>query len=102
MIKAWISQLQTPGIFPIDAAAHGVSGLAVRKPLHILQHHHQSQPGGRGGRLAARWKQGGKLFIKVEMAEDLDQTQTENAFRKGGMGYTPVFLGNDIGRLWLK
>src|SRR5215470_8243484 len=102
MIKAWISQLQTQGIFPIDAAAHGVSGLAIGKPLYILQHQDQRQPGGRGSRLAARWKQGSKLFIKVELAEGLDQTQTESAFRKGGMGYAPGFLGNHIGKLRLK
>src|SRR5215831_10142639 len=102
MIKAWISQLQTQGIFPIDAAAYGVSGLAIRKSLHILQHQDQCQPGGRGSRLAARGKQGGKLFIKVELAEGLDQTQTESTFRKDGTGYAPGFIGNAIGRLRLK
>src|SRR5215472_18455941 len=102
MIKAWISQLQTQGIFPIDAAAHGVSGLAIRKSLHILQHQDQCQPGGRGGRLAARWKQGGKLFIKVELAENLDQAKTESALGKSGMGYSPGFIGNRVGRLRLK
>jgi hypothetical protein len=43
--------------------------------------------------MAARWKQGSKLFIKVELAEDLDQTQTESAFRKGGMGSRRVSSG---------
>jgi len=52
--------------------------------------------------LAARWKQGGKLFIKVELAEGLDQTQTESTFRKDGTGYAPGFIGNHIGRLRLK
>jgi hypothetical protein len=35
-VESWVSQLQTQGVLPVHAAAHGIGRLAVSKPFHIL------------------------------------------------------------------
>jgi hypothetical protein len=102
LAKAGIGQFKAQGVLPIDTAADGIGGPAIRQRLHILQHQGQANPGGRRRRLAAGRKQGGILVVMVEQAEGLDQAKAMRAFRKGRMGNTPGFIGNQISRLRVK
>ena len=43
-VEPRVLQLQSEGVFPIDAAAHGRGGLAVGQALGELQHGDQRQP----------------------------------------------------------
>ena len=86
VIEAGIGQFQTQGVLPVDAAADGVGGLAIRQALDVLEDGGQGQPGGRIRRLAARGKQIGELVVTVERPEFIGDAQAEGALGEGGVG----------------
>jgi hypothetical protein len=42
-VKAGVGQLEPERVFPVDAGAHGVGGLAVAEVLQELEHRHKRQ-----------------------------------------------------------
>jgi hypothetical protein len=93
-IKARIGQLEGEGIFPIDASAHSVGGLAVGQAFCELHHQHQRQPCGLFRWLSGMGKQASKLRIVIEGAKGITHLHEDVAFRKGGMSDTDSFFRN--------
>jgi hypothetical protein len=44
MVEPGIGQFQSQGVFPVDAAADSLGGLAVREALNVLEVGDPSQP----------------------------------------------------------
>ena len=42
-VEAWIRQLEPERVFPVNAGAHGIGGLAVTQMLQKLENSHQGQ-----------------------------------------------------------
>ena len=99
MIEARIGKFQTQGVFPVNAATDGVSGLTIREILNILKYQGQGEPGGRSCRLAACREQRCELIVMVELTKHLNHAKAEGALGKGRMGDTSRFIGNQVGSL---
>ena len=69
VVEARIGQLQAQGIFPVNAAAHGVSRLAVGQAFGKLQDCRQRQAPGRLSWLPTGRKEGDEELIVVNGAE---------------------------------
>src|SRR5664280_1676048 len=84
-IEAGICKFKPQQIFPIDAGAHGFSGLAIREALSELENGDECQTPGWERRLAAGRKERGKIIVTVESTQFVPQGQVGRALGKGGV-----------------
>ena len=81
-----IGQFQPQGVLPVDAAADGVSGLAIGQALDVLEDGDEGEPGGGGGRLAAGGEQVSELIVAEERAEFIGDAESEGSLGESGVG----------------
>jgi hypothetical protein len=81
-IPVWASQAQ--GVFPVDAAADGVGGLAIGQALDLLEQGDEGEPCGGGGRLPAGGEEVGELVVAVERPEFVGDAETEGRLGESG------------------
>ena len=86
MVEARVGEFSPQDIFPINAAADGICGLAIRQPFGKLEDRGEGQPGRRLCRLAARREERGELRIVVDGAEPVGHLHIDIAMGKCGMG----------------
>src|SRR5512135_3256641 len=85
MLPAGVGQFQSQGVFPVDAAADGVGGLAIGEALDVLEQGDEGEPGGRSGRMSAGGEEVGELVVVVERSEFVGDPETEGPPGEGGV-----------------
>ena len=101
-IEPGIGQLEGQGIFPVDATANGVGGLAIDEPFGVLQHEDQGQTPRSQGRTTTRGEERGKGGVFVEHPQVIAQPQAGITVREGRMSHARGFLGNGRNGSWLE
>ncbi len=99
VVEAVIGQLEAEQVRHVDAAAHGVGGLAIGQVLRELEDEHQGQAPGRLGGLAMRREQGGEALVRVEEAEVVAQAEPGVAGAEGGAGHAGGIRGDRADKL---
>src|ERR1700741_1749432 len=85
-MEARIRQLELECVFPINAGAHGIGGLAVTQMLQKLENSHQGQPPWRKARLASLGIKRFEIFVLVELAERVTQSGYQRALEESCAG----------------
>jgi len=94
-LKAWVGELETERVLPVDPRPHGLGGLAVGELLQKLQNRHQRQAPRREGGLAALRVEPAEVRIPVELAELVPQPHHDRSLGKGSASNTNG-LGRDL------
>jgi len=100
VVEAGIGQFQGEGVFPVDAAADGVGGLAIGEALDVLEDGGQGQPRRRSSRLPAGGEQLSELVVAVEATELVGDAEAEGPFGEGGLCDASGLFGDRDSRLW--
>jgi len=93
-VEAGVGQPQAEEIFPAQAVAHRVSGLAVGEAFGELHDGHQGEVRGRFGRLTILREERNERRITVDGAEGIAHAQVGVAFGESGVGDTGGLFGN--------
>ncbi len=102
MMQAWIGQFEPAQIFPVNATAHGLRRLAIREIFGTLEDRGKAQVRRRFGGLAARWEEGSKLRVLIELAELIGDPDVDIATRKGGAGDALGVFRDGVGLLGMQ
>src|SRR5260370_5728323 len=73
MIKPWIAQFQTEGVFPSQSITHSIGCLTICQVLHELQYSDQRQAPGCFSRLSSRRKEISEQIIRVNSAQRITE-----------------------------
>jgi hypothetical protein len=101
-IEPGISELQAQHIFPVDAAAHGMRGLAIGEPFGELEDGHECQLPGGLCRLPVCGEERQKGVIRKQCVQFIGHAQVPVALGKRGAGDTDRFRGDRFDRRWAK
>src|SRR5215467_11985885 len=80
IVKARRVERQGKGVFPINAAAHGVSGLEIGKTFGELKTSHQGQSPGGFGWPAIGGKERGEISVLVKRSQLVAKSDPRGAF----------------------
>src|SRR5687768_16579224 len=86
MVEARIGEVQSEDIFPINAAADGICGLAIGEAFSKLEDGGQSQAGWRLYGLPVRREERRELGVVVDGAETVGDLHVDIPPRKRGTG----------------
>ena len=95
-IETGVLQLQAEGVFPVDAPAHRVGGLAIRQPFRELEDRHQGELRRGDRRLAVLGEEGGELRVAVDRPERVVDPQISIPLREGGARHARGVLRQTI------
>src|SRR4051794_35818696 len=87
-VEARVRQFEPERVFPVNAAADGISGLPVTEVFQELKRRDQSQPPWREARLAAGGIECAKVFVLKQSPELVAQTHHHIPFGKSRVGNT--------------
>jgi hypothetical protein len=99
MMEAWVGQFQPQDIFPINAAADGICGLAIREAFRKLKDRGQRQTRRRFGGLAACGEKHREPCVVVDGAETVGDLRIDVPARERGTGNPLGFFRDWIGGL---
>ena len=99
MVEARIGQFQSQDIFPINAAADGIRGLAIGEAFGKLEDRGQRQARWRLCGLAARREERRELRVVVDGAETVGDLHIDVPARERGTGHPLGFFRDRIGGL---
>ena len=91
-MEARISEGQSEDIFPINAAADGIGGLAIREAFSKLEDRDQCQARWRLCGLTARREERCKLRVVVDSAETVGHLHVDVPARERGTGHPLGFF----------
>ena len=99
MVEAGIGAFQPEDVFPINAAADGIRGLAIGEAFGKLEHGDQSQARRCFCGLTAPREERRELRVLVDSAETVGYLHVEVPARERGTGNTLGFFRDRIGGL---
>ena len=99
MVEARIGEVQAEDVFPINAAADGIRGLAIGETFGKLEDGSQCQARGRLCGLTARREERRELRVMVEGAETVGHLHVDVPARKRGPGNPLGFFRDHISGL---